>query len=468
MPARRSRVRRTRPSTPTRRPCWRRTASPVACRRRASRPTSRSTDARRPATWPRRSLVGARVPGRRRARGLGQDSHPFGPGDGLRARRLRIAGGAPAARPFRRRRRAPRRRATRCSARPAWATSAGCSRPATRDPAASTAASCCGRSSPTARARRAGGPRRVDLTIVGARPRLGGARLDAMRDAIAGAARARPRRRRRSRPRPATCRARGRRPGHRAAGARDGRAVGAVAPHDASSSATRSAARLEPFEPLEPGRRPHLQLRPDGLRRRPTSATSAASCSPTCCVRYLRWSGYASRWVMNITDVDDKIIRGAAAEGITHRRADRAATRPRSWPICDRLRMTPPDVHARAPPSTSPRWPRSIAHADRAAATPTGPTTARSSSASPRWPAYGRLARLDPTQQRVGERVEADEYGKDDVRDFALWKGPRDRASRRWATAIGEGRPGWHIECSAMSMALPRPSRSTSTPAAST
>ena len=67
------------------------------------------------------------------------------------------------------------------------------------------------------------------------------------------------------------------------------------------------------------------------------------------------------------------------------------------------------------------------------------------------WPAYGRLARLDPEQMRVGERVEADEYGKDDVRDFALWKGPKP-GEPSWSTAIGEGRPGWHIECSAMSM----------------
>jgi cysteinyl-tRNA synthetase len=67
------------------------------------------------------------------------------------------------------------------------------------------------------------------------------------------------------------------------------------------------------------------------------------------------------------------------------------------------------------------------------------------------WPSYGRLARLDPENLRVGERVEADEYGKDDVRDFALWKGPK-RGEPSWSTAIGEGRPGWHVECSAMSM----------------
>jgi cysteinyl-tRNA synthetase len=73
------------------------------------------------------------------------------------------------------------------------------------------------------------------------------------------------------------------------------------------------------------------------------------------------------------------------------------------------------------------------------------------------WPAYGRLARLDPDQLRVGERVEADEYAKDDVRDFALWKGPKP-GEPSWDTAIGPGRPGWHIECSAMSMATLGPS----------
>jgi cysteinyl-tRNA synthetase len=73
------------------------------------------------------------------------------------------------------------------------------------------------------------------------------------------------------------------------------------------------------------------------------------------------------------------------------------------------------------------------------------------------WPDYGRLARLDPEQLRVGERVESDEYAKDDVRDFALWKAPKP-GEPSWETAIGPGRPGWHIECSAMSMAHLGPS----------
>src|SRR6185436_13760046 len=67
------------------------------------------------------------------------------------------------------------------------------------------------------------------------------------------------------------------------------------------------------------------------------------------------------------------------------------------------------------------------------------------------WPAYGTLAKLDPNAARQTERVAADDYGKEDVRDFALWKGPRD-GEPSWDTEIGPGRPGWHIECSAMSM----------------
>jgi len=68
------------------------------------------------------------------------------------------------------------------------------------------------------------------------------------------------------------------------------------------------------------------------------------------------------------------------------------------------------------------------------------------------FPGYGKLARVDLDGVRVGERVEADEYAKDDVRDFALWKGPKP-GEPSWDTAVGPGRPGWHIECSAMSMA---------------
>ncbi len=164
--------------------------------------------------------------------------------------------------------------------------------------------------------------------------------------------------------------------------------------------------------------------------------------------RYLEWSGYDVTWVMNITDVDDRIIRIAKEQGIsieelTERHADGFREDLR------RLRVTPPD-----------RMPRATEHIpdmvalietllDRGHAyrTEDGSIFFRIQS----WPAYGRLASLEPEQMRVGERVEADDYGKDDVRDFALWKAAK-AGEPSWTTAIGEGRPGWHIECSAMSM----------------
>ena len=165
-------------------------------------------------------------------------------------------------------------------------------------------------------------------------------------------------------------------------------------------------------------------------------------------VRYLRWSGYRVRWVMNITDVDDKIIRDAAAEGIA---IEALTARYTDVFLADmtRLRVTPPDALPRA----TEHIPEMVAlietlldkgHAYRA---DDGSIFFRIAS----WPAYGRLAHLDPTQQRPGERVEADEYGKEELRDFALWKAAKP-GEPSWETALGPGRPGWHIECSAMSM----------------
>ena len=165
-------------------------------------------------------------------------------------------------------------------------------------------------------------------------------------------------------------------------------------------------------------------------------------------VRHLRWRGVPVTWVMNITDIDDKIIRGAASAGIgIGELADRYLAA--FLDDADALRLTRPDV-----------LPRATEHIDEivgliatllerghAYRTEDGSIFFRIAS----WPAYGRLARLDPEELRVGERVEADEYAKDDVRDFALWKAAKP-GEPSWDTQIGAGRPGWHIECSAMSM----------------
>jgi cysteinyl-tRNA synthetase len=164
--------------------------------------------------------------------------------------------------------------------------------------------------------------------------------------------------------------------------------------------------------------------------------------------RYLGWKGYPVTWVVNITDVDDRIIRDAAQQDVP---IGEITARYTAVFLDDmaRMRITRPDVMPRATEHI-PDMATLIAtllergHAYR---TEDGSIFFRIAS----WPAYGTLARLDPSQQRVGERVEADEYSKDDVRDFAVWKGPRD-GEPAWDTPIGRGRPGWHIECSAMSM----------------
>ena len=165
-------------------------------------------------------------------------------------------------------------------------------------------------------------------------------------------------------------------------------------------------------------------------------------------VRYLRFRGWDVRWVMNLTDVDDKIIRGANAEGIS---IDALSDRYIAQFLGDAatLRMTIPDVMPRATDHIAEMvvMIERLLERGHAYRTEDGSIFFKISS----WPAYGRLARLDPAAMRVGERVEADEYGKDDIRDFVLWKGPKDDEPA-WDASIGPGRPGWHIECSAMSM----------------
>ncbi len=284
-------------------------------------------------------------------------------------------------------------------------------------------------------------PSSVDLTIVGARPRLAGV-LDEMRDRIAGAPRPAGRVASTSRRRPGNLSGmEGAGRGISGGGDRDARANAMIQLHDTLSGETR------PLEPLEP----------DSVR--------IYSCGPTVygpahvgnfrsflfadlLVRYLRYRGLSVRWVMNITDIDDKIIRGAAAAGIG---IDELANRWLERFLADAaaLRMTRPDVLPRATDHIEEMVAliQTLLERGHAYRTDDGSIFFRISS----WPAYGSLARLDPEQMRVGERVESDEYAKDDVRDFALWKGPKP-GEPAFETALGPGRPGWHIECSAMAI----------------
>ncbi len=210
---------------------------------------------------------------------------------------------------------------------------------------------------------------------------------------------------------------------------------------------------LEDFEPLEAGRVRAYSCGPT-VYAPPHVGNYRAFLFDDLLVRYLRFRGYRVAWVMNVTDIDDRIIQVAAREGVS----TTALTERYTAVFLDeaaRLRMTMPDVLPRA----TQHLPEMVSiierllergHAYRAE---DGSIFFRISS----WPAYGRLAHLDPASLRSTERVLADDYGKDDARDFALWKGPKP-GEPSWDTAIGPGRPGWHIECSAMSMKYLGPS----------
>jgi cysteinyl-tRNA synthetase len=210
---------------------------------------------------------------------------------------------------------------------------------------------------------------------------------------------------------------------------------------------------LEPFEPLEPGR------------------VRMYSCGPTVYApahvgnfrafvfadlvqRTLRFTGYEVTWVMNITDVDDKIIRDAAGAG------EDLATFTERYAAAflddlERLNIVRPDIMPRATDHIDDMVEliESLIAGGHAYQAEDGSAYFRIES----WPAYGRLARIDPEQLRSGERVEADEYDKESVRDFALWKAAKP-GEPSWQTRLGAGRPGWQIECSAMSMRYLGPS----------
>jgi cysteinyl-tRNA synthetase len=220
-----------------------------------------------------------------------------------------------------------------------------------------------------------------------------------------------------------------------------------VALHDTLSGLTR------PLEPIEKGQVRIYSCGPTVYG--PTHIGNFRSfLFADLLVRYLRYRGFRVTWVMNVTDIDDKIIKGAAAAGLSIGELGDRYTR-QFLVDAAALRMTTPDVQPRA----TEHIPQIVDLIQKlldggyAYRTDEGSIFFRIAS----WPRYGRLARLDPANLRVGERVEADDYAKDDVRDFALWKGPKP-GEPSWDTSLGPGRPGWHIECSAMSMAHLGPS----------
>jgi cysteinyl-tRNA synthetase len=163
--------------------------------------------------------------------------------------------------------------------------------------------------------------------------------------------------------------------------------------------------------------------------------------------RYLRYRGYEVWQVMNLTDVDDNTIRGAQAAGISL--AEYTEKFIKAFEV-DRqlLNLETPEIIVRA-----------TEHVDdmvKLIQTLEAKGYAYRSDGSVyfsvrSFPEYGKLAQVDLAGLRPGARVDTDKYDKSDVRDFVLWKAAKE-GEPYWETPLGPGRPGWHIECSAMSM----------------
>jgi cysteinyl-tRNA synthetase len=163
--------------------------------------------------------------------------------------------------------------------------------------------------------------------------------------------------------------------------------------------------------------------------------------------RFLRVRGFRMSHVMNLTDVDDRIIANAAAAGVSIRAYTEKYAQA-FFDDCKTLSIEAPE-----------HWIRATDHIDdmvRLIQRLQEKTYTYSSDGSiyyriAKFPSYGKLSNIDLTGIQAGARVDVDRYEKESARDFALWKAPKP-GEHFWETAIGKGRPGWHIECSAMAM----------------
>ena len=206
--------------------------------------------------------------------------------------------------------------------------------------------------------------------------------------------------------------------------------------------------RVEPLEPIHPGK---IGMYTCG----PTVYNYAHIGNFRCYAfedilkRTLLASGLKVRHVMNLTDVDDKTIRGSQAEHLPLGEFTRKY-KDAFFQDIKTLRMIPADVYPAAT-ETIPEMIELIQKLfDKGIAYQAEDKSVYFSIA--KWPHYGQLVKIDRDAMRVGVRVKMDEYAKDSMADFALWKA-WDQADGDvwWDSPWGRGRPGWHIECSAMS-----------------
>jgi cysteinyl-tRNA synthetase len=163
--------------------------------------------------------------------------------------------------------------------------------------------------------------------------------------------------------------------------------------------------------------------------------------------RYLVYRGFRVIHVMNITDVDDRIIQNAREQGMSLKDYTEKYTEA-FFQDSRTLRIELPELMPRA----TAHIPEMVALIKRLEEK--GFTYRKDGSiyfSISRFEDYGKLSKADFSGIQPGARVDTDKYDKENARDFALWKAPKE-GEDFWETEIGPGRPGWHIECSAMSM----------------
>jgi cysteinyl-tRNA synthetase len=204
--------------------------------------------------------------------------------------------------------------------------------------------------------------------------------------------------------------------------------------------------KIEPFVPLKPGQ------------------VGMYTCGPTVydyahignyrtfvfqdiLRRFLKWRGFHLKHVMNLTDVDDRIIANAVAAGTDIREYTEKFVQA-FFADCKTLSIESPE-----------HWIRATDHIDDMVVliqklqtnTYTYPSEGSIYYRITKFKDYGKLSKVDLSGIQAGARVDNDRYEKESARDFALWKAPKP-GEHFWETPIGPGRPGWHIECSAMAM----------------
>jgi cysteinyl-tRNA synthetase len=164
--------------------------------------------------------------------------------------------------------------------------------------------------------------------------------------------------------------------------------------------------------------------------------------------RHLLSKGWKLTHVMNITDIDDKIIKRSVDLGTDIK----SYTAPFTKAFFDdsrTLKIQSPDVITPATDYIPEMIDLVQKLLDKGYAYQEGDSIYYRIS---KFPAYGRLSRLDKRELKIGARIDADEYEKEEPQDFVLWKAPKDDKEPRWPAPFGTGRPGWHLECSAMAM----------------